>query len=368
MHSHIKFNQWSHRAGESRADVITTILVLIVFFVIAVALFLPPGPVSRPASPRNACQNNMRQIGLALHTYQDARKRYPSGCYSLKEIESGAPLLPLTRRVAGSANPDNGAKYSFLVHLLPYMEEGNIYNQIATASNRFQLPAFDPAVVYGNTSMPFAALEISTFRCPSDVHDGYSTAPEYQRFKQVNPITNQPAGIALTSYVATFATELDLVADRPAETNGVIVPEGSTTMRDIKNGLSRTIMLAETKETAYSSWYDAGDSWLVAVPPEQARTRAQFDSLVNSQTETQMVNYGPDDDHPDRAYLPRVAWSNQQPRRWGASSHHAGGAMHAFVDGGVRFIADDIDPKVYRALIDRNATREEKDMAEKGLE
>ncbi len=146
--------------------------------------------------------------------------------------------------------------------------------------------------------------------------------------------------------MATIATDLRHVSDGDAD--GLIVPGKAVLPKHVTDGISKTILLSETKEPAYSSWYDASCSWVIATPPAVA-----VDATAN-RTAAVSVGYGPAEDDRQRFYLPERFWKNQEARAWGPSSDHGGGvAMHAYADAGTRPITSDVDPYVYRALITR---------------
>ena len=86
------------------AFTLVELLVVIAIIGILVALLLPAVQAAREAARRVSCQNNMRQIGLALHNYHDTFKEFPSGGAALQQGNSQRP--------------------GFYVDLLPYFEEG----------------------------------------------------------------------------------------------------------------------------------------------------------------------------------------------------------------------------------------------------
>src|SRR5947209_6586099 len=105
---------------------------------VLIGLLLPAIQKVREAANRMVCQNNLKQIGLALHNYHDAHGSFPC---------------------EGSSNVTN--RWAWSVALLPYIEQDNLYQQLGAPN------------VHSTASMPFPATallqtKISTYLCPSD--------------------------------------------------------------------------------------------------------------------------------------------------------------------------------------------------------
>src|SRR5689334_9546825 len=123
-----------------RAFTLIELLVVIAIIAVLIALLLPAVQAAREAARRAQCVNNLKQIGLALHNYQQAVSSMPNGHY-------------------GTGWND----WSCLVMLLPYMEQTPLFNTINFANTG---DAADPGDVLNNTAM---LAKINVLLCPSDM-------------------------------------------------------------------------------------------------------------------------------------------------------------------------------------------------------
>src|SRR5258708_7018439 len=137
------------------------LLVVIAIIAVLIGLLLPAVQKVREAAARMKCTNNLKQIGLALHNYHDTMKVFPPGY------------------VDGNTNPnstpdnDLGPGWGWASFLLPYLEQGNVYNQIN----------FSQGVGIGS-NVAISLLPLPMFQCPSDglqdpfpVYDSSFTSP-----------------------------------------------------------------------------------------------------------------------------------------------------------------------------------------------
>ena len=145
-------------------------------------------------------------------------------------------------------------------------------------------------------------------------------------------------------------------ADESAETaNGCIIPGPGLSEKNITDGLSKTILVTETREQDFTSWYDGTLPWVVAINSNAALpvrdTRHRW--MAGEGTRT-ALNYGPTPQDPQQAYLIEGHGAAKGRWNWGPSSEHAGGiVMHLFADGAVHPLADSIDASVYLHLVTR---------------
>jgi type II secretory pathway pseudopilin PulG len=400
------------------------LLVVIAIVGMMIALLLPAVERSREAAQREECMNKLKQLGLALQNAHDVSKKFPPVSYqgSANGVASVWWPTPGSAAASGAApsagyTTDAGTKYatagySWIVRILPYVDQANLYNMISQASLKFTVDAFTPYDVAGGgaggqafsmnfvngrgavATRHFAAIELDELICPG--YDGAATvAPSAYTGKPVgNPpdAYGNPAGskllgspaqyAAVSNYVALSAThfpcmQYGLVAKLAATTtipadaeapNGMIVPGTGLNMKACTDGSSKTLMICETIEPAMNCWYDGTTAWTTGInpnslannPPSKADPTAagaanpqKFWSVPASGTTA--LNVGPAPDT-EIAYSPALAGYCATPQMisWGPSSNHAGGVvMHLVVDGSVHPISSEIDPALYMHLITR---------------
>jgi prepilin-type N-terminal cleavage/methylation domain-containing protein len=148
-----------------RGFTLVELLVVIAIIGVLVALLLPAVQSAREASRRSKCQNNLKQLGLAIHNFENTYGRLPPGGKSYGWCTHTPP--DYSRDV--QAFNLNG-----LVLLLPYVEQQAVFQKYNpnAASQSYMIngapPAGDP-IASGNADI--AALRLAIFRCPSDNYD-----------------------------------------------------------------------------------------------------------------------------------------------------------------------------------------------------
>ncbi|MHB8899694.1 MAG: DUF1559 domain-containing protein [Thermoguttaceae bacterium] len=329
-----------------KAFTLVELLVVIAIIGILIALLLPAVQAAREAARRSQCVNNLKQIGLALHNYHDVYKFFPAGGWCC----GGAP-----------ANAVLARKLSMLGAILPFIEQGALYDQINQNADlqTFRLPT---------SGFEISGVMISGYICPSDNVIQPTGAQPNQRYMQnysgsggPNPFSNNP-NCSCPSYDwwrQTYASPNHGNINFHNWTNN---PAGffsrNTTdyhpfvlnstarvyygkMAEGIDGLSNTILALESLPACSDH---ASQGW---ARPNQASGLAG--TLVP-------INY--DSCYPNLAAAQAVGKDGCNAKcNWnmemGAKSNHPGGANFVMGDASVQFLSETIDHMNYQLLGDK---------------
>lgn len=137
----------SHRSHLLLGFTLVELLVVIAIIGILVSLLLPAVQSAREAARRSQCMNNMKQLGIALHNIHDTNKSLPP---------LTAPGETFAYMTITKGPYAKGIGYTFFNWLLPYLEEGNIFQAAESNVNTYV------------NGLRIKAYVISTYLCASD--------------------------------------------------------------------------------------------------------------------------------------------------------------------------------------------------------
>ena len=287
-----------------RAFTLIELLVVIAIIGLLVALLLPAIQAAREAARRSQCQNNLKQIGLALHNYESSRRTFPPG---------------FTSKAPATNEPGTGPGWGWGASILPYLEESAL--QID-----FKRPITDP--LYN----AIRERTLTVFRCPSDSVE----LPLFPVESTGAPLTQ----IAFGNYVGVAGTYE--VSVFPDEGTGVLFRNRSIAVKHITDGLSHTIMVSEraSRQSPQTTWVGAVTN--ATVPPKNPSYEEEGPPVLV------LTNPGTaEDSRVPNNTLDHVEDSN---------SEHPQGVHLMLADGSVQAINNEIDPNIWVALGTRAGT------------
>src|SRR5581483_9577315 len=139
------------RYCDRRAFTLIELLVVIAIIAVLIGLLLPAVQKTREAAARVKCQNSLKQIALACHSYESALGTLP---------RSGSRTNLLHGNLGpGCCGPDD-ARWSWLARALPYLEQQPLYDLGQLAA--------DPPLSCNANTLRVVATPVPLFRCPSD--------------------------------------------------------------------------------------------------------------------------------------------------------------------------------------------------------
>lgn len=283
------------------AFTLVELLFVIAVITVLISLLLPAVQASRERARRLQCTNNLTQIGLVIHAYEDTYQVLPPGV-----VNASGPIV----------DGPTGYHFGWAARILPYLEQKATYRALD-----FRVPVYDPR----NDSA--RSVVLNTLICPSD------------------PAVNRGGVLGSPALSCYAACHHDVEAPIDANNAGSFFLNSRVRYDDIEDGLAQTIFVGEKKaEPGDLGWASGTRSTLrntgtpINGPSPVLMPIAEGDAPGPEEPE-------PGDD-PDGA-MPMTFRPNVVG---GFASSHSGGANFAFADGSVRFLKDSIDRRVYRLL------------------
>jgi prepilin-type N-terminal cleavage/methylation domain-containing protein/prepilin-type processing-associated H-X9-DG protein len=286
----------------SRGFTLIELLVVIAIIAVLIGLLLPAVQKVREASARTSCQNNLKQIGLALHNYESANQFFPPG---------DTQTSPL---------------FAWSAAILPYIEQDNVY-RIYDFTHDWNLPGNYPAI----------QTQMKVFNCPSTPaglrnDTTIAAMPACGDYSSLNGIKDFVAINCVGIIIKNPATDTRLF--------GVLQRDKPARWVDITDGASNTIMVAEDagRPDLYIAGSVKGDPSIAGWKQGGwADPGAPF-SIDGSNTDGSVP--GPCS----------INCTNNSE----VYSFHPGGANALFADGSVRFLAASMDLCKLAALVTRS--------------
>ncbi|WP_020470558.1 DUF1559 domain-containing protein [Zavarzinella formosa] len=268
-------------------------LVVIAIIAILIGMLLPAVQKVREAAHRMKCQNNLKQIGLALHHYHDTNDRFPPA-------------------IDGSHSP---AIHSWAIFVLPYLEQGPLADRYVWSKSWD-----DPA------NQPVVSVNVPVFICPStpSSRTGVSGVQFYGA-SDYTPITGVDTNLIATGLLAPWQ----------GNPSGVLADGVGYRIADITDGTSQTLLITE----------DAGRPELWRKGVKIGTTDEAGWASVNNRTPINLDGYSPDGVD---EFGPCAINCNNGHEVY---AFHTGGANAVFADGRVKFLRETISINVMAAIV-----------------
>ncbi|MFK7766150.1 MAG: DUF1559 domain-containing protein [Mariniblastus sp.] len=341
------------------------LLVVIAIIGILIGMLLPAVQTVREAARRITCANQMRQVALAVHNYESAHREFP-----VNQVGPGT---------ANGTGGFNSGYYSWLVPLLPHIEQNNLFDSFdRTVSNgdgnSYKMSDTHPNAQAVNTLIP-------TFICPSDTPNRNNSII----LGSANPAPGSYAGnLGWPSYATGYSGERSAPGQR--KHNGAIpVVHPSTPvawhaseigMANFQDGTSNTALMSERliQSGNSASEINNGDRRLRSLHIlERFETLSEIvDQMASSHAHVfESAHIGRSWSSGSPLVAPtymHVQTPNSEMGHYNtsmdegdfvvtASSRHRGGVNLALVDGSVRFVSDSVSREVWWAVGGRDDGR-----------
>jgi prepilin-type N-terminal cleavage/methylation domain-containing protein len=225
------------------------LLVVIAITGILLAMLLPAVQVSREAARRAHCASNLRQVGLGLLLYHDTRREFPIGC-----------------------KDRGGLRTAWSSHILPFVEQQDVWN------------ALDLSASYKSVKNRDAGgIVIPIYLCPSVTKFAPGRVANTAGDRDSNGSYDPGDWLAMSDYGGMFGSGRTSPSD-----NGVLIFERPVALRQVLDGTSHTIIVAE----------DTGRGW--QWDGEWINGENIFDQLglINQQQHNEIWS-----DHPDGSFV-----------------------------------------------------------------
>lgn len=309
-----------------RAFTLIELLVVIAIIAILVALLLPAVQQAREAARRTQCKNNLKQIGLALHNYEGTHGRLPPGFIGTNNASTHTQILP-------------------------YFEAGNVYS----------LFDFNRDINSATSNLAARQQRLPVLACPSQ-----PGSPDF-----VLAPSQCPNGCGTTNYVQSLGDNANYGADR-----GPFGRNRGALFRDFTDGMSNSglfaeIILGPSSGSPTAAIVAAGspqDLWVATnlpfgtwdasatadtIPVAACDNRATSAILYRGKQYYRGVVVATFYSHtltPNSRLRDCIRSTGFDRGHLATRSFHTGGAQLVLGDGSVRFVSENIDIRVWRAV------------------
>jgi prepilin-type N-terminal cleavage/methylation domain-containing protein len=328
-----------------RGFTLIELLVVIAIIAILIGLLLPAVQKVREAANKTRCQNNLKQIALGCHNYNDAIGRLPVAVMMRSSVVNPADY-----------NQNFGPNWAVLI--LPYIEQGNLYNQVSQSITDY--------MATGSTAWrAVGTQDVKIYRCPSDpfgevkcTRIPFNGNPWARGNYGANSGTGMfwigaPEGGITTSSGLMTESSWSISGYYPPPTvsgGGLMTVNSSATVATIPDGSSNTVMIDELR--VGTSANDIRGTW--AFGQTGASIIAASGRLDSPGPNISPTGYDDIQGGTDNPQDGMGCCSGCGSWQVTAKSKHVQGVQAAMGDGSVKFIRNGISTTVYLLIHSRN--------------
>ncbi|MFM9025742.1 MAG: DUF1559 domain-containing protein [Planctomycetaceae bacterium] len=305
------------------------LLVVIAIIAVLIGLLLPAVQSAREAARRISCGNNVKQLGLALHTHLSARGRFPPGFGLYREF--------------------------WTAHILPFMEQQTLFDRIQLVDG-----GGNDWTNYNHPNRDACGVVIDALRCPSG---GLPSGKTNQGIPNRVPVSYRgvagamissddtstaPAGYGKSNGYSMLEGE-STDKGSVARSDGILFGGSRITVKDVIDGTSKTFMVGESfTDPDYTKDSQGMDYWGLFGPQMGNATRAWAPGAIRGTEYSEGVGSAV---VKINARLDPLMHGTLMEMSFG--SKHPGAALFGAADASVRVVNDSIDMAAYRALCTR---------------
>ncbi|QDU61055.1 hypothetical protein Pan216_19080 [Planctomycetes bacterium Pan216] len=316
----------THVKGQMRVGfTLVELLVVIAIIGVLVGLLLPAVQQARESARRSQCQNNLKQLGQAMHNYHEAHGILPFGA-----------MGDLSQTPACST--PGGCESTWMVMILPYIDQQSLYDKFSPLMDTTEAKEW----MHTNAgNVVEAGVPIGTLVCPSDPNSPKTTA-HWGGTHDYNDGFCGNYSMCNGDTTITTATDKD-----PGSQTGLFFHYSGIRFKDVSDGLSKTIMGGEhvavrdsSSERDWRGRYYRGKHLGVLISTLETPNTQIPDRLIRCD---------------NKDYAPCTSNQGSDNVMY-ARSVHPGGAHCILADGAVEFFSDSIDRSLFQGLGTRNGS------------
>ena len=313
------------------------LLVVIAIIAVLIALLLPAVQYAREAARRTQCRNNLHQIGLALHNYQEMAKMFPPATLWRSASQTCGT------NACGSTAASNTYGPNWLVLLLPQMDHRALYSQLDVTTS-----------MTNGSNQNITSKYMSAYVCPTDPYAGISNA--HTGAIDTATMTQQYGGVwQRGSYGANLGSLLKdpqimnvPFHSLPTAKKGVMGHSGAVRMGDIIDGSSNTVAVWEIRSG--TRFNDARGTWAMG----RGSICGGCDDVSGIDCSGINENFAAGEDthmgYSDAVNRMQCYCSPGHDNQFAPKSLHVGGALALFADGSVKFLVQSTDLFVLQSI------------------